>query len=117
MRQLHARPRLAPDLGHATSDDFRSEAAVRLAMSRRSLARDAVLMEELVLDFLVNVHEPLLGTRGTLLEVPKVALHLPDLVLGGAQLHRELVRDVHGAVAVLARDIDGLLEHRDDGLA
>ena len=52
--------------------------------------------------------------RGALLIVPDVALQLRDAIFRRAQLQRQLVRDVHGAFAILLGDVDRFLQHRDD---
>ena len=53
---------------------------------------------EFLLDVLVDACEPLLGALRPVVVVPNVGLELLDL--RGAQLQRELVRHIHGALAI-----------------
>ena len=75
------------------------------------------VLEEAVLDLRVDAVHPFLGADGAILVVADVAFQLRDAVFRFAQLQRELVRDVHGALAVLLRHVDRVLQHRDDRLA
>ena len=82
-----------------------------------------LLFEEFLFDVLVDSDQPLLGTLsallgalGPVLVVAHIRFELADPLLGNAQLHGELVRQIHGAVAIAARRLGRLLQQRDDRL-
>src|SRR5437016_9647528 len=52
-------------------------------------------IEESILDLLVNAIKPLLGPDSAFLVVLDLNLQLPDPILGGAKLDRQLVGHIH----------------------
>ena len=51
-------------------------------------------IEELLFDVLVDPRQPFLGALRAIVKVVGIRLELPDALLGGAQLHRKLVREL-----------------------
>src|SRR2546423_13285661 len=80
------------------------------------LARVALFfLEKGVLDFIMNAEEPCFRARGAVPEMRGLGLKVSSAFFGGAQLERELVRQVHGAGAVLLCHLGRPLQHGDDG--
>src|SRR4051812_15598521 len=80
------------------------------------LARLALfLLEKGVLDFIMDAEQPGFGARGAVPEMRGLGLKVSSAFFGGAQLERELVRQVHGAGAVLLGHLGRTLQHGDDG--
>ena len=62
---------------------------------------------QIVFNLFLDCIEPALGVSGATLKTFDLALKLTDSILGGSQLHRKLMRDCHGSVELLVRDIRG----------
>src|SRR5262249_27111791 len=71
-------------------------------------------LEEGLLDLLVGAHEPCFRTRGAVAEMRGFGLQIPGSFLGGTQLKRKLVCEVHGPRTILLRHVCCFLQHRDD---
>src|SRR6266481_884032 len=81
-----------------------------------SLPRHAVrvtlfLWKEHLLDFVVDAHEPCLGAGRAVAKVCGLGLGFPQSLFGCSKLKRELMSQVHGALAVFVRHVRGLLQH------
>src|SRR5262249_47708936 len=84
----------------------------------RVVARLALLAaEKRLLDLVVDAQQPLLGARGAVAEVGGLGLGGAQTFLRRPQLERQLVREIHGACAVLLGHLRGLLQQRYDGTA
>jgi len=68
------------------------------------------LSEELVLDLLVDADHPALGAKRAILEMVELGLKLHGAILGFAQLQRQLVRQIEGAIAVFLGGARRLIE-------
>ena len=64
----------------------------------------------------VNVREPILRTISAAPEMNCLCLKLLCSFLGSPQLGRELVREIHGPLAVLLCRIGSLLQHGNDAM-
>jgi hypothetical protein len=69
-----------------------------------------------LLDVTVNVREPILRTFGAAPKMNCLCLKLSCSVLGSPQLGRELVREIHGPLAVLLCHIGSLLQQGNDAM-
>src|SRR5262252_5645187 len=99
--------------------------AVRRALSARPrshrpanrlalLETAGLRIEELLFNVLVDSRQPFLSALRAIVKVVGIRLKLPDALLGGAQLQRELVRKLHGAITVAVRGLRRLLQQFDD---
>src|SRR5262249_51187471 len=61
--------------------------------------------------------KPTFGAGRALSEQLDLALHLIYSIFGSSELHRQLVRQPHGAVAVFIRLLGGALDVCSDGLS
>ena len=95
----------------------REGSIARMSLLARGLVGTCPRRNELFLDLVVNPPEPLLSSLGANLELITLCLQLFDAILGGTQLQRKLMRQLHGAVAAFVRQIGCLLEQRDDRLS
>jgi hypothetical protein len=69
-----------------------------------------------LLDVAVNVREPILRPFGAAPKMNCLCLKLSCSLLGSPQLGRELVREIHGPLAVLLCHIGCLLQQGNDAM-
>src|SRR5262245_2371319 len=75
----------------------------------RSRVRIALLpLKESLLDLAVNADKPSFGARGAVAKVGSLGFGVPQSFLGRAQREGQLVRQVHGASAILLCHVRGL---------
>jgi hypothetical protein len=95
-------------------------ATVTFAVPKRSLPLrmprvPVLLLKERVLDFIMNTEEPCFCASGAIAEMCGLGLEISSPFLGGAQLKRKLVRQIHGPGAVVLRHLGCLLQQGDNG--
>ena len=73
--------------------------------------------DQVVLNFLLDRFQPLLGTICAILEVLHLSLKLRYPILRSPQLYGEPVRHRHGTLHVFLRGLGSLMEHRYDSLS
>src|SRR5215510_2734794 len=73
-------------------------------------------IEELVFNVLVDSRQPLLGALRTIMEMIGIRFELPDALLGGTKLHRQLMRELHGAITIAVCSLSSLLQQFYNGL-
>src|SRR5215475_2895200 len=74
-------------------------------------------IEELLFNILVDSCQPFLSALRAIVEVVGIRLELSDALLGGAQLQRQLMRKLHGAITIAVRGLGCLLQQLDDRLS
>src|SRR5262245_41937828 len=87
------------------------------SLPRSRLRIALLLVKKGLLDLAVDADEPSFGARGTVAKVGGLGFGVPQSLLGRAQLEGQLVRQIHGARAILLRHVRGLLQHCHDGAA
>src|SRR5262249_27767036 len=98
--------------------DWRAASRVGRSAAGSALLEAAGLrIEELLFYVLVDSCQPFLGALRAIMEVVRIRFELSDALLGGTQLHRQLVREIHGAITIAVRGLGGLLQQLDDGLS
>jgi hypothetical protein len=107
------RPVKAGDLGVVA--DPPTISSVRRSLPWRVPLVPVFLLKKGLLDFIVDTEQPCFCSGGTIAEMFRFGLELVRPFFGSAQLERELVRQIHGAGAVLFRQLGGLLQQGDDG--
>src|SRR6266446_367651 len=89
----------------------RDRGMVGTSLPRHAVRVTLFLWKEHLLDFVVDAHEPCLGAGRAVAKVCGLGLGFPQSLFGCSKLKRELMSQVHGALAVFVRHVRGLLQH------